>query len=683
MAALETIIQQLEEALEATPENHPERAGRLHSLGAGYGNRYRRTGAEADLEKAIRQFEEALKATPEDHPDRARRLQDLGIGYGDRYLITRAEADLKRAIQQFEKAIKAMPENHPEKAGRLHDLGAGYHKRYQRMGAEADLEKAIQQFEEALEATPEDHPERAGRLHSLGVGYGNRYQRMGAEADLERAIQQFEEALNATPGDHPERAGRLHSLGAGYRDKYLRTGAVADLEKAIRQLEEALSHSSSPILDRLRPSRDLLILYTTAERWLLAYQVAFTAVSLIALLTPQSLDHSDKQHLLIEVNGLASEAAAIALMAEQSPYEAIRLLELGRGVIIGSLNDMRVDISDLQDKYPLLAQEFIKLRDRLDAPARQIAQSTAVTHQVNQRYDAGQKLERLLKDIRDLPGFSRFLLAPSEAEIKAAAASGPIVVINVSDHRCDALIVETSELRTLRLSQLHSSDIRTRAAELTNPESLSTQLLEWLWDTIAKPVLDVLGLTNSPGSRWPRIWWIPTGPVAKFPIHAAGYHSRGSDTVLDRVISSYTSSIRGIIQGRQNRAKTKAVPKPGKAVLVGMKELRFAPQEINKLERHCGSMHLRVCKPRPCQSDVLAALDDCDIFHFAGHGVTDAKDPSNSYLKLYDGPLAVKSLFGINLHNRKPFLAYLSACGTGQIAHEELIDEGLHLIAAC
>lgn len=67
--------------------------------------------------------------------------------------------------------------------------------------------------------------------------------------------------------------------------------------------------------------------------------------------------------MLIEVSGLGSEAAAIALMAEKSTYEAIRLLELGRGVIIGSLNDIRADISDLQDKYPRLAEEFINLQD--------------------------------------------------------------------------------------------------------------------------------------------------------------------------------------------------------------------------------------------------------------------------------------------------------------------------------
>lgn len=62
MAALEMIIQQFEEALKATPENHPDRAGQLQYLGGEYCNRYQRTGAETDLKKAIQHSEEALKA---------------------------------------------------------------------------------------------------------------------------------------------------------------------------------------------------------------------------------------------------------------------------------------------------------------------------------------------------------------------------------------------------------------------------------------------------------------------------------------------------------------------------------------------------------------------------------------------------------------------------------------------
>ena len=95
--------------------------------------------------------------------------------------------------------------------------------------------------------------------------------------------------------------------------------------------------------------------------------------------------------------------------------------------------------------------------------------------------------------------------------------------------------------------------------------------MDWLWDTIRKPVLDALGLIHAPSGSWPRIWWIPTGPLTKFPLHAAGDHSRGScNTVLDRVISSYSSSIQALIQSQQGRSRVKVAPEVTKAVLVGM-----------------------------------------------------------------------------------------------------------------
>lgn len=113
----------------------------------------------------------------------------------------------------------------------------------------------------------------------------------------------------------------------------------------------------------------------------------------------------------------------------------------------------------------------------------------------------------------------------------------------------------------------------------------------------------------------------------------------------------------------------------------GFNDLRFVPLEMNKLQRLCGRLQIQVSQPQPYREDILSALNDCVIFHFAGHGETDQQDPSKSSLVLADGPLALADLFETNLHDRKPFLAYLSACGTGQIKHDALIDEGLHLIA--
>jgi CHAT domain-containing protein len=354
---------------------------------------------------------------------------------------------------------------------------------------------------------------------------------------------------------------------------------------------------------------------------------------------------------------------------------------------------MRANVSDLQQEHPRLAEDYISLRGQLDAPialglqTEELDLVAEATRWANQRHSMGQRLEEMVMHIRGLPGFEGFLLAPTENDIKVSAASGPVVVINVSEYRCDALIIEESGLRALRLPDLKSEHIQSRAATLTEPDQ---ELLEWMWNTIAKPVLDALGFIKVPNDSWPRIWWISTGPLTKFPLHAAGNHSDGScDTVLDRVISSYSSSIRTLIQSQQRHSREWISPRQGKAVLVGMEHtpyqnrLRYVSEEITKLSHLCRSMKLDVATPQACRNEVLSALRDCSIFHFAGHGHTDSWDPSKSSLILGDGPLTVMALFELNLHNGAPFLAYLSACGTGEVKHDRLRDEALHLMSAC
>jgi CHAT domain-containing protein len=86
------------------------------------------------------------------------------------------------------------------------------------------------------------------------------------------------------------------------------------------------------------------------------------------------------------------------------------------------------------------------------------------------------------------------------------------------------------------------------------------------------------------------------------------------------------------------------------------------------------------------KQDIIPHLRDCTIFHFAGHGHSDSQNPLDSKLLLDDSssdPLTVTSLFDTKLHDSPPFLAYLSACGTGRLDNERFSDEGIHLISAC
>src|SRR4029077_16542650 len=73
-------------------------------------------------------------------------------------------------------------------------------------------------------------------------------------------------------------------------------------------------------------------------------------------------------------------------------------------------------------------------------------------------------------------------------------------------------------------------------------------VLEWLWDVAARPSLEALGFdTAVSDNNWPHVWWVPTGPLSHLPLHAAGRYEDCTETVLDRVMSSYSLSVKALI----------------------------------------------------------------------------------------------------------------------------------------
>ncbi|KAH7009354.1 CHAT domain-containing protein [Microdochium trichocladiopsis] len=692
MADLEDAIRLTREAIEATPLHHPDRATLLNHLGIRLGDRYLRIGAMADLEEAIRLTREAIDATPLYHPNRAGFLINLGNHLGRRYSRTTEMADLEEAIRVGREAIDATPVDHPNRATFLNNLGNRLGRRYSRNGAMADLEEAIRLTREAIEATPLHHPDRATLLNNLGVRLGDRYSRNGAMADLEEAIRVGREAIDAAPLDHPDRAMFLINLGVRLGDRHSRTSAMADLEEGKERFVAALRQSASAVSMRVAAGRHLLTSPAILQDRQ-AYAIAKTTIDLIPLLTPRSLQNSDKRHLLSAAVGLSSDATAIALHANRGPAAAIELLETGRGVIAGALFEQS-DLAALEREHPDLVRSFIDLRDQLDAPAsaRSLAAerpTLAAETEGDRRRDAGPQLAALLETIRSKSGFERFLLSASEADMLEAARHGPIVVLNVSSYRCDALVIEQSGIRLLELPHLSREALNDHVRELRTLDTLG-----WLWDAIVCPILNALGFTGPPSdSQWPQVWWVPTGPLTRFPLHAAGHHLRRTgETAVDRVVSSYASSVKAIIQSRRRPQHAPEAGESRNAVVVAMQNtpkqepLKHASDEVDAVVAVCESVGLPHTRPRPCKADVSSALEACKMFHFAGHGSTHPTEPLESQLLLDDWdrkPFTVASLLETNLTSKPPFLAYLSACGTGQILDEGSVDESIHLANAC
>lgn len=733
--SLETCIQLGRYFLKEAPEDHEHRPAHQDNLSVYLGYKYDMLGNLDDLEEAIQTGREAVAALPADNSvsDWPVTLGNLATNLSARYRTTGALNDLEEAITLKRRVLVAKTDG-----VNLHNLTVGLLTRYDRLEDLADVEEAIDLSKRAVGLTKDDDMNMPIFLNDIVGGLSRRFSKLKQTQDLDDGIRLGRQAIAAGGGNYVERStcyktvsnllrlkfkttreltdldesiklmkeGKAitqdddpHSgfysarLGGMYMDRFSFTEEKEDLANSISAYKFAVNQPTGYIQQRITAAASAMPLCATNEE--LAYEIGQEAVRLVPLLSGRSLETSDKQWLMSQAVGLASNTAAAALWTGRTPLHALSLLEMGRGVLMASLEDMRTDIVDLKEQHPELADEFIRLRSELDT---RVGSSPGMIDGENvdtlntrghRRHDAGKAFDALVLRIRQQSGFEAFLGPLGERDIQSAAERGPVVVLNVSNICCDAILVERHRVQALRLGV--SDD---EIADMAMVSHLgSSDVLEWLWVNITGPVLDALGIIRPPADDgWPHVWWIPTGPLRKFPFHASGLHKQlDGQTVMDRAVSSYSPSIKALIQGRRRRPAQTTFITPPKALMVaidhtpGQLPLPYASQEVASLRRLCDTMSLAVIEPEGDRDEILKHLKDTQIFHFAGHGYTHTVDPAQSHLCLNeaDAPLTVADLFDINLHQQSPFLAYLSACGTGQIKDEKFADESIHLISAC
>ncbi|MFF3140930.1 CHAT domain-containing protein [Streptomyces sp. NPDC057927] len=726
----------------ATTVGHVDRAARLSNVGLMLWSRFKRAGALSDLDAAIEFAHGAVEAAPADHYALPGMLSNLGAALVERYERQRAPRDLDEAIRRSREAIEITHVDRPDHPRYLANLCSALHVRFQRFGSTEDLDDAIEAGRAAVDTISPDHPERPRYLSVLGAVLAARSEATGAAADLDDAVAACQASLNTIPAEHPERAEHLFNLGKALQSQYDRTHSGYDFDRALTaNLEASRADSSRPSM-RIRAARAAASLAGRSDPDLAADLLA-GAVRLLPEVADRRLNRGDQQYAMAEWSGLAGDAAARTLAARGSTpadraVRALQLLETGRGVLLSQALDTRSDLGDLRQRHPDLADRFARLRDRLDQPAETIAPPADPMGEVTvalRAVDAEEHRRRLvgeltatLEHIRAQEGFASFARPPAVEELRAAAAFGPVVSFNISRHRSDALLLTSDGIEALYLPDLTHDTVVDRiqnfhralqsvADPRTNPlgrkaaQAELRSVLEWLWDAAAEPVLRCLGLTYEPsaGEMWPRIWWAPGGLLSLLPLHAAGYHTEpngaGRDnrkrrTVMDRVVSSYTPTIRALHHARRHRT---SAPSVSRSLIVAMPT---TPGVEGRLEHVSGEAELlrnllpnptlliepdgaaggatpHGSEARPTKARVLERLSDCGIVHFACHGAHDPSDPSKSFLLLHDherDPLTVASLAEVKMDSAQ--LAYLSACRTAFMDSVELIDEAIHLTSA-
>jgi CHAT domain-containing protein len=175
----------------------------------------------------------------------------------------------------------------------------------------------------------------------------------------------------------------------------------------------------------------------------------------------------------------------------------------------------------------------------------------------------------------------------------------------------------------------------------------------------------------------------------------AGQHGSGESrdgSVLDRVISSYTPTLRALIhaRGRTYRTGPDTADPNEKLLLVSLPATpnqAFLPYVIVEREavtQIVGTAHCTLLEgDRATRRDVADALADHRWAHFSGHGTQDLSNPSQGGLLLYDGILGVNDIAAATAERGQ--LAFLSACKTatgGTVQADEALNfaTALHYI---
>ncbi|MFI6372013.1 CHAT domain-containing protein [Streptomyces sp. NPDC050546] len=748
-----------EAAVAATPARHEDRPVYLGNLSAVLRVRYAATGAGDDLDRAIETGQRASEQIPADHRRRAMIYTELMIALRLRYERTGSRDDLRAAMLHgmtaFEnggadnptivsnisvtarlqaevtgasamaqtavflarKAVEHAADDDPARHTYLANLATAL-SLWADFGEDADRsDEAIRAARAAVEATPARHPDLPGRRSNLANSLMKRFRRTNDPAVVDEALSVFRACLGSAPEDTPVTARVRFNLAQALRARFDHDGDPEFLHQALRTFQEVADQAGASTEARLRARvahADLCMRGASADA-VESYRVAIE--ELLPRLAWRGLDRFSQLSRLGRFPGLASDAAAAAL-TQGAPEQALRLLEQGRSVLWAHLMETRGDWRALSEQHPRLAEEFNEVCRLLDlnvvhfgdSSRRDLGEQASgyAPAALAGRLRLAERHAELLARIRALPGFGTFLRIPRFAELRRAADGGPVVVVNVSRHRCDALVLRPGHddvllvpLQTLEFDEvLHRAHAFVEATAGTGAGSVdpgwlihSRQTLlattEWLWDHIVGPVLGALfpGVPAAePGLSLPRVWWCPTGPLGLLPLHAAGHHP-GGVTTADRVISSYTPTLGALIHAR---FRPPAAPGSRKVLAVGMSrtppsadeelgDLPAVPRELETLRERLGD-DLLVLRDEQARCDrVKTAVRHRPWAHFACHGTHDSADPTRSGIVLGDGRLSVLDVAAEPVEGAE--LAFLSACHTAR-GRVDVADEAMHVAAA-
>jgi tetratricopeptide (TPR) repeat protein len=700
LAVLGDIVDICRQAVTGVSGDHVYRIRYQYALASALARRGERTGDLASLDEAVVILGEVADRTPSGHPNRLGRLSALAMARYVRFLEIPEDLQvLDSAIEAQREALRLTPEGHALRGMFQSNLGAMLSSRFEYTGDTEALREALGHHREAVAATPDDHSEREKQLANLAICLILQARHLHDDSMLNEALELYEHMLGTLPAGDSGQGQTRFAQGAAYSLRFELTGDAETAAAGITAYQEVADDGTAPAHLRIKAGRDggrLAARTGAVDDALVAFGTAVRLMDEVAWI---GITRADQERLLGQLTGLPMDAAAMAIQAGQPEY-AVELLEQGRGVLLARQLEAPGRYAVLRERAPGLARQLADLDLALRAPALlgpisedgQPSDVGTPHSTADQRIRLAQQRDSLMSQIRGHADLEELIAPPRFSRLQVAGDRGPVVVVNISSYRCDALIIHGGMVRTVPLPEVTAESVSQQAETLMtaadNAHSREvTPVLGWLWDSIVAPVLASLGLTTrpAPGQRFPHLWWCATGPTVFLPLHAAGHYPEAPpapDTALDLVVSSYTPTLRTLVQLRE-RNQTPIPPGCGPLIIAMPQTPGAAPLEDAKAEADDLASRFRACQrldgPAATRAAVTAAMPGHPWAHFSCHGIQDLAAPSRSGLQLQDQRLIIQQISDLQLSGTE--FAYLSACDTYR-GGPGLPDEGVTLASA-
>ncbi|KDR67694.1 hypothetical protein GALMADRAFT_257969 [Galerina marginata CBS 339.88] len=694
---LEEVISSYRDALALRPPGHPNRSHSLNNLGLALEARFRQLGRIEDIEDAITSHREALALCPPGHPNRSHSLNNLASALETRFHHLGRVEDLENAITSHREALALCPPGHLNRSDSLNNLANALATRFRQLGGIEDLEDAISSHRKALALRPPGHSDHSSSLNNLANALETRFRQLGGIEDLEDAITSHREALALFPPGHPNRSSSLNNLANALDVWFRQLDQIADLDELFTLYQQAAHDLSSSSWDRLRATLNWA---ASSRRYhhrsiISAYVISFHLLDRCFFSRPTvQLQHKFLAGAEIP-KSLASDAATAAIDAGDLVV-AVELLEQGRAILWSKIEGYRHPLDHLR-------QVDSELADHVESLSRQLEQLALSSNsgsldsggpvlpatldaQLRNHRILSEDWEKAVERVRQVEGFRNFLQTVPFATLQTAAAEGPVILVNISEYRSDAIILRSETPPTLEtLPNVRPEDLKQLIRELGLARDASLHaysskefvpILRKLWNDIVLPVVSCL--TKLGVQEKSRIWWCPTSELCALPLHAAGPYRPNERNLPDLYISSYTPTLSALIRARSDPI-SQAIPP--KLVVVGQpaEDLPNIQHEIGIIQQLANSVDV-FTGARANRKTVLRVLQHHSWAHFACHGHLGDKDkPFHASFQLHGGHLTLLVLMHARLPNAE--LAFLSACHS--VASDLLTpNETIHLAAA-